>query len=194
MKLCLTKINKSYSTKKVLQDFSATFTETVTCCIMGPSGCGKTTLFRIISGLEKPDSGSMAPTAQNLRAALAFQENRLLENLTAVENIRLVTGKTLTDSEILKSLMRLLPSGAMSQPVSEYSGGMKRKVAICRALLAVSDVVILDEPFNGLDEDSKTQAAAYILEMTQQKILLFSTHQDSDANLMHAKIMRLSAF
>lgn len=188
MKLILSSIHKFYSEKQVLHDFSAVFTDEHVACIMGPSGCGKTTLFRLISGLEKPDFGTISG---GMRVAYAFQEDRLLENLTALENIRLVTDKTISDATILESLTRLLPAQAMSQSVNEYSGGMKRKVALCRALLAESDIVILDEPFNGLDEESKAQAARYILEMTKHKILLFSTHQESDATLLQAQILHL---
>ncbi|MDD3278156.1 MAG: ATP-binding cassette domain-containing protein [Lachnospiraceae bacterium] len=191
MYLKLSHVQKAYSGKEVLKDYSFCFSSPKTYCIMGPSGCGKTTLFHLICGLEKPDAGSVESSPEKLRFSVVFQEDRLLESLDALKNIQLVTPKEVTGEQILAHLSRILPPESLSQPLREFSGGMKRRVAICRALLAASDVVLMDEPFNGLDPDSRDTTAAYIRDMTRDKIVLFSTHQESDADLLDATICTL---
>ena len=81
-----------------------------------------------------------------------FQENRLLEGYTAIENLRFALGKRYSSEALTAYLLRLLPEDALSKPVCEFSGGMKRRVTILRAILAPSEIILMDEPFTGLDE------------------------------------------
>ena len=157
---------------------------------MAPSGTGKTTLFRILLGLEQADSGQIHGI-EHMRTVAVFQEDRLLEGYTALENLRFVTGKSYTSEELLRILRRLLPEESLSKPLCEFSGGMKRRVAILRAILAPSDIVVMDEPFTGLDENTKQTAIDLILEYTKVKLLLFSTHHAEDAELLSAEIIHL---
>ena len=84
-----------------------------------------------------------------------FQENRLLEGYTAIENLRFALGKRYSSEALTAYLLRLLPEDALNKPVCEFSGGMKRRVAILRAILAPTDIILMDEPFTGLDADTK---------------------------------------
>ena len=157
---------------------------------MAPSGSGKTTLFRILMGFETPDSGQIDGLEQMTLAAV-FQEDRLLEGYTAQENIRFVTGKQYSGQEIDRILLRLLPAESLSKPIREFSGGMKRRTAILRALLAPSDFIIMDEPFTGLDTETKRNVIELIKEYTEGRLLLLSTHYEEDAELLDAELLHL---
>jgi NitT/TauT family transport system ATP-binding protein len=172
-------INKKYGDKTVLSAFSAHFAEGKTTAIMGPSGCGKTTLLRLILGLEQPDSGEIARTGDTVAAV--FQEDRLSEPLSAVANIRLVCPDM--KREAARSLLcRLgLDEGDCDKAVSTLSGGMRRRVALARAVAADAKTVILDEPFSALDAETKQTVMAFLKETLAGKTVLFVTHDEREA-------------
>ena len=182
---------KSYGNEQVLRDLSLNLASDKTYCLMAPSGTGKTTLFRILMGLEEADSGQIHGLDQ-LRIASVFQEDRLLEGYTALENLQFVTGRQHSGKELTSLLLRLLPPESLTKPVCEFSGGMKRRTAILRAILAPSDFIIMDEPFTGLDEETKLTVIQLIREYTDSKLLLFSTHTPVDAELLYAEHISLA--
>lgn len=159
-------------------------------CLMGPSGCGKTTLIRVLMGLEKADKGSIEGIG-NQRIGAVFQEDRLLENFTPEENIRIVLEKEKDRSEILRHLGCVFPNEIPKKPVRCLSGGMRRRVALVRAVMAPAEILILDEPFTGLDEETKRLTMDYLEEERRGRTLLFSSHQKSDATYLKAKIYRM---
>ena len=214
--LTLRSVTKSYDGQPVLSDLSLEFSSGTFYCMMAPSGNGKTTMFRLILGLEKPDSGvilfgtSAGNTVNNdikassgtvsksdpcrirgMRPLISavFQENRLLECYTAIENLRFALGKRYSSEALNAYLLRLLPEDALSKPVCEFSGGMKRRLSLLRALLVPFDLLILDEPFNGLDSENRKKAAALVRNRAQDKILLFAAHTQEDAALLGAEIL-----
>ena len=140
MDITLQNVSKSFGDKQVLEGFSHTFPQGELTCVMGPSGCGKTTLLSLLLGLEAPDSGEiLGMEGQKLSAV--FQEDRLCENTTPVSNIRLVN-PSLSKAEAQGMLRDLVLEGSLGQPVRTLSGGMKRRVAILRALAADYDVLL----------------------------------------------------
>ena len=155
--------------------------------ISGPSGTGKTTLLRILLGLEQPDSGSV----NRCRWSAVFQEDRLLEHLDAMENLRFVLGDALDEHRVLDLLERLGLGDVGTKKVREYSGGMKRRLALARALLAESDALALDEPFTGLDEENRERCLACIRQAAQEKPVLLVTHDSADAQGLSANIIRI---
>ena len=170
---------KAYDGKPVLRDFSLTMENGEHLCLMGPSGCGKTTLLRLLMGLERPDGGCIAGL-DGLHMSAVFQEDRLLEHLTAAENVRFVCGGLPKETEPL--LLRLgLEKESLSRPVREFSGGMKRRAAIARALLADFDVLFLDEPYKGLDADTKKAVQDAVGEYTRHKTVILVTHDPAEA-------------
>ena len=187
--IAMERLSKAYDGKPVLRDFSLRVEAGEHLCLMGPSGCGKTTLLRLLMGLERPDGGSITGL-EGLRMSAVFQEDRLLEHLTAAENIRFVCGSLPEETETL--LLRLgLEKESLSRPVREFSGGMKRRVAILRALLCDSAILFLDEPTTGLDEDNKKAVAAYIRQKAQNKTILWVTHDRKEAQSVADKIIEL---
>ena len=150
MTLTLENLQKSYGSLPVLDHCSFSFSSGRIYCLMGPSGSGKTTLFRILMGLEPADGGSIRFEPSSPEFSAVFQEDRLCETFSPVENLRFVLGKSVSREDIRRELSLLLPEESLSRPVFTLSGGMKRRTAICRAMTAHSDLIIMDEPFTGL--------------------------------------------
>ncbi len=198
MYIHLDHITKSYGALSVLDQVSLTLKQDICYCLMSPSGSGKTTLLRILMGLEQPDSGLITAECHegstpfhSLRISAVFQENRLCESFSPMENVAMVLGNCQKDIDLKKELLKLLPEECLTRPVSTLSGGMKRRVAILRAVLAPSDILLLDEPFTGLDEGTKQEVIRYILDRRAGRFLLVTTHQEEDALLLNGQIIRL---
>ena len=122
-----------------------------------------------------------------------FQEDRLIPYLSAIDNVRIVLrGKNNNNREEVRNhLLSILPDDSLDMPVSSLSGGMKRRVALARALSYPGKLIILDEPFTGLDKDTKLNVIDYILKMRNNRTLLIATHGTDDANLLGAEIIKL---
>lgn len=172
-------VTKRFGDNTVLENYSRTFPAGETTVIMGASGCGKTTLLMLVSGLLPPDSGRIASTPDAVYSAV-FQEDRLCENLTAAANIRLVTGGGRSSGEIAEALTAVGLPDCADKPVRELSGGMKRRVALVRALLADSSVLLLDEPFKGLDKATREQVVGWCRQRMKGKTAILVTHDEAD--------------
>lgn len=162
-------------------------------CLMGASGRGKTTLLRCILGLEKPDIGEIMKSDPNLSAV--FQEDRLVEFLSPVDNVLLALsgGKNRAERKALavRALAEILPQDCLYQPCRELSGGMRRRVAVCRAMLAESSAVLMDEPFSGLDEDNHSRLLQWVLREQRGRILLLSSHDPEDAEALGGNVITI---
>lgn len=186
-------LNKSYHDRPVLQDLSLSIPTGQITAVMAPSGVGKTTLLRILMGLEAADSGQVEGL-EGLRLSAVFQEDRLCANLSPVSNIRLVTGSSLSRQEILSALEQTGLSDCAGQPARELSGGQRRRVALLRALLAPWDLLLLDEPFKGLDTETRKQIMDYVLLHFHKKpgrTALLVTHDESEASYMAGNVFTL---
>ncbi len=183
-------LSKSFDKKTVFKDFNLTIRENNITCIMGPSGCGKTTFLRILAGLETADGGTITGINKK-KISFVFQENRLCEEFSAFSNVSLVTGKSVEARKIEEAFSALGITEIRNKPVSTFSGGMKRRVAIIRAILFDSDVLILDEPFKGLDTDLKITVMEYVKNQTKNKTVICVTHDADEARMLSGKIVML---
>ena len=172
-RLVLDSVSKSYGEQMVLQKLCAKYEAGRIYYLTSPSGSGKTTLFRILSGLEEADAGRVLLPIADFRYSMVFQEDRLCEEYSAVRNVEMVTGDRMLARE---ALLQLLEPEALNKPCSQLSGGMKRRVALVRAMECVSDCVLLDEPFTGMDAETKARAEGYIKEKQNGRILIIATH------------------
>lgn len=186
MELVIKKLCKSFDGNFVLDHVNLHLVSGNVYCLMGPSGSGKTTLFHILLGLVSADSGEVNGLNKE-RISAVFQENRLCEAFTPVENVTMVMPSSSGNNKrkAREALKRLLPDESLDRPASTLSGGMKRRVAIIRALTVPFDMVIMDEPFTGLDEETKQQVITYIKEQSAGKLVLISTHQEEDVQLLN---------
>ena len=172
-------VSKSFDGKEVLKDFNLNIEEEHSYIITGPSGCGKTTLLRLILGLETPDKGTVKLLGDYkypfINSGTVFQEDRLCEEYDAVTNVTMVSKKVFKET-VTQELLQLLPEDAIYKPVKELSGGQRRRVAIVRACAIPSDILIMDEPFTGLDDESRKKAIAYIRDKQGSGALVITTH------------------
>lgn len=175
-------LTKSFDEKKVIDNLSVVLKEGRTTTIMGTSGCGKTTFAMILLGLLKADSGSVKGL-EGKKISAVFQEDRLVEHLSAIDNIKMVMGKNPDVGEIRRHLATVELEGALvSKPTRQLSGGQKRRVAIVRALMVESDFICLDEPFKGLDVDTKQRVMEYVKKNIRGKTALLITHDMDERN------------
>ena len=119
---------------------------------------------------------------------MVFQEDRLCEEYSALKNVEMITGDR---NRAREHLLCLLEEGDITRPCKELSGGMKRRVAIARAFASQSDILLLDEPFTGLDEGTKDEVIKFLKEYRQDRFLLISTHQKEDVEKLGGILLTL---
>lgn len=195
--MCLevSEIGKSYKTENVFKNVSFKLRKGDVLAVMGPSGAGKTTLLRIIEEIEKPDSGKVIKTNIN-RIGVVFQENTLFDYSDVFTNIYYATlrkdGFFITSDSILKSIEEVWLKGYEKTRADKLSGGMKRRVALLRAMIIKPDLLILDEPFTGLDSELKDMIIGYVNRERKDRITVVVTHDREEAEKMGAKIYELN--
>ena len=183
-------IYKSFGDKQVLADFSFELLQGITC-IMGPSGKGKTTIANILAGLTGIDSGTVN-IPSGTKFSFVFQEDRLLEWESALTNVLFVTENAKkSTARAVELLTEADLENSIHKKAKELSGGMKRRVAICRALIANYDVIILDEPFKGLDVKIKPRIIDMVKNHTRGKYVLAITHDKFEADYLGGKLVSL---
>ncbi len=190
MDIIVQDLSKSFNKKMVLKNFSTVIGANKRTCVMGPSGSGKTTLLNILMGLTAPDSGTVQGVPQKKSAV--FQEERLCESFSAIANVRLVCSNDVSTEKIKEHLDRIGLKDSKCKPVIELSGGMRRRVSIVRAILAESEIIFMDEPFKGLDEETKKNVIKYVLDNTVNKTLLMVTHDPEEIETMQAELIYIS--
>ena len=181
-------LSKAYNGVPVFQAVNLEWKEDGIYCLTAPSGAGKTTFLRVLMGLEKPDCGVLEGL-KGRRIGAVFQEDRLCPNLNAAANILLVD-PVRRGEELRQELLCLLPQESLEKPVSEYSGGMRQRVSLLRALLSRGEVLLFDEPFNGLDTESRRAAIEYVQRRREGRMLLFTTHHEEEAQALGACMLR----
>lgn len=177
------KVNKAFGDKRVLVDNSITFEAESKTAIIGSSGRGKTTMARLLVGLELPDGGEIN-FSEDPRISYLFQEDRLFPWLNVYDNMALGM-KNLDDEAIIEMAQNLEIKEVLYKMPDELSGGMKHRVALGRTFLADSNLMILDEPFRGLDQDLKVRIVDRLWEkMVSGKTVIVITHSREDIELL----------
>lgn len=188
--LTLDRVDFQYGNAPILQSVTHSFLDGGVTVITGASGIGKTTLLYLLAGLKKPSTGKLTNDSSSM--AVVFQEPRLFPWMTALDNVSVVC----RDPSLARSyLSRLFPEdpSVFDKYPSELSGGMKQRIAIARALASSPDLLLLDEPFKGLDPQTKERTAAIILDTMQNKTCILITHDEEDLSFADEHL-RLEGF
>ena len=186
MPIVISGLSKAFGEKQVLENFSCTLPAPGLTALMGPSGVGKTTLFRILLGLEKPDSGVIFGM-EGKTLSVVFQEDRLFPDLTVLQNAE-VAG---TNGEAW--LARLGLQSELSAYPQSLSGGMRRRVSIARAICRNGDVFLLDEPFQGRDRERKRDVMEIFRQLKKEKPVLLITHDPEEADFLADQVLFLGS-
>jgi len=185
MPIVLQQIVKSYGQSVVIDRLDLTLPSEGIICLTGPSGCGKTTLIRLVTGLEKQDAGIISGV-EGKTFSIVFQEDRLLPWLTAAENLDLVLHKSVSNR-----YLDLVQLGEDSHKYpGELSGGMRRRVALARALAYESDVLVLDEPFKGLDENLRESMIELVRNERRNRLVYLITHDAYEAKRLADQVLQ----
>lgn len=182
---------KSFDDQLVFSHLNMHIEEGERICLMAPSGSGKTTLLRILLGLESYDSGTLInPHTSSM--AVVFQEDRLCDALSAVDNVALVCKPGVSRRSLRAMLCEVLPNEVLDKQVAYLSGGQRRRVALVRAFACDAHLLVLDEPFSGLDSETRSEVAQFMLRHQNNATLLVSTHGEHDHVSLHARVIRLN--
>lgn len=186
-------LSKNFGALVVVRDASFSLESGQLICLLGSNGAGKTTLMRVASGLLSPDEGkfyldgteiSLHSAQWRRQVGLVFHKTFLYQNLTGVENLRLFSQLYQcehSDKELLQAIERVGLKSAANRLVRIYSRGMQQRLTIARALLHEPRVLILDEPFTGLDKDGSRVLMELLAEVKLQGSMVLITSHDPGA-------------
>lgn len=196
MKLEIQGLTKLFGQLTVLKDVNSSLQSGELVTLLGSNGAGKTTLLRILSGLLSFDQGSFFLDSKPIslqssdwrkHVGLVFHKTFLYQNLTGLENLRFTAQlyhQNQTNDHLLATLERVGIRRAADRLVRTYSRGMQQRLTIARALLPNPSVIILDEPFTGLDKDGTHTLLALLANLKQSgSMILMTTH---DPQTTHA--------
>jgi ABC-type nitrate/sulfonate/bicarbonate transport system ATPase subunit len=205
--LDLQDISIAYGDKMAIRDIGLRIGEDEFVSIIGPSGCGKSTLLHVLAGLKSPQSGRIAyrsvdvtgEVGKRLRTGYVFQDHRLLPWRTVRRNIEIAmhsagVPKSEWDGRIRKYLALLQVSDHVDAFPMNLSGGQRQRVSIARALAVEPDLILMDEPFSGLDEVTGRTIRVELDSMRQTSATptLFVTHSIREALYLSDRILVLS--
>jgi len=203
--LSLNDVSKSYTAitgevVEAIRGVSFDLHEREVLTLVGPSGCGKSTILRLIAGVEKPSSGSIERRAAGGKFVVGyiFQDSSLMRWRTVYGNIKLpmeILGKKGAEAKISELVKLINLEGFENAYPIELSGGMQRRVAVARALVHDPSVLLMDEPFTGVDEITKeilqTELNFVIRSLKMTGVLV--THDIDEAVYLGDRILVLSA-
>lgn len=203
-RLVVSGVSCRFGVTQALRDIDLTATRGEFIAIVGPSGCGKSTLFNVISGLEKPTTGSVAidgqvVTGETGHVGYMLQKDLLLPWRTVIGNITLgaalTRGVTRADQEAAAALATRYGLGDfLDHYPHALSGGMRQRVAFMRTLALGKDVLLLDEPFGALDSQTRLDMQMWLLDVCRDlaATILFVTHDVDEAIFLADRVIVMS--
>ena len=186
-------VTVSFEGTEVLSDVNLVVGAGERACLSDPSGSGKTTLLRLLAGILKPDEGAVTVGPEEAPATVSVmsQETHLLEPVSAVGNVAFLAGEWLDEADIRGLILEVLGPDELDRPVSELSGGQRRRVELVRAMARPSGMVLLDEPFVSLDASSAASSADFVMRHLRGRTLVVASHLAGTAALLDARELAL---
>lgn len=190
MKIELRNVSKKIKNEQILNNISIEFETGHIYGLSGRNGSGKSMLLKTICGFIKPDNGEVIVNNENIyknnsfpKDTRAMFDNSLyLSDLTGYENLELLSKiqNKITEKDILNTLKDVLLYDVKDKKFSQYSLGMKQKLGIAQVLMENPSIMIFDEPFNGLDNESAEKIRKILLKNKKNKIIIIATHVKED--------------
>lgn len=165
----------------IFQNLNLTIDPKEITVLTGKSGSGKTTMLRILAGLEKPSKGKIE-IPQDIQIGMMFQESRLMPWLNCEKNVTLgIKNPNNFETDNILKLVGL--QGFEKAYPSQLSGGMKQRVALARTLIRKPDLILMDEPFSSLDEETKNKMQDEVMKICAKSKsgIIFVTHDMKEA-------------
>jgi ABC-2 type transport system ATP-binding protein len=178
-------VSKCYKRTSALRDINLSIEKNTIVGIIGGNGAGKTTLFRVISGVTKPDSGEVIFGGEDKkRVGALIEKSNLFSGMTGLDNMRYYGRMSgITDEEKLKELLDVMGlTKHENKKVYSYSTGMKQRLGIAVSLIGNPELLILDEPFNGLDEQGTNELEKLIFSLKEKQglTIMISSHMTEE--------------
>ncbi|MCD8144002.1 MAG: ATP-binding cassette domain-containing protein [Oscillospiraceae bacterium] len=188
-------LHKSFGQEEVLKGIDRTFEAGMIHGIVGNNGSGKTVLMKCICGFLRPDRGRVLVQGQEVgrdvdfppRMSIIIETPGFLPNLTGLKNLKLLASlnRIVGEREIRAAIERVGLDPDLKKPVSKYSLGMRQRLGIAQAIMENPDLLILDEPFNGLDKHGAAQMRELICSLrTEGKTILLASHNQTDIDAL----------
>lgn len=170
--------------ENVIRDFSFTAEKGERICLSAASGDGKTTVLKLIAGLLSPEGGKIDT---NGKIGMAFQSDVLFPWQTALQNV-----KNVCDEQTAVTWLDAFGLGSdLNKKPDELSGGMRRRVSLARAVGFEPDILLLDEPFNGLDKECKQKIMKLIAKHFSSRVIVFTTHDRNEQECFATRVIEL---
>ncbi len=190
----LVNVSKTIRSNVVLKNINYSFEEGQCVVITGHNGSGKTMLLRMICGLISPDTGEVKQT-KDYKYGVIIETPSFLENETALYNLEFLASlnKSINTAQILNYLQMFSLLDVKDKKVKTFSLGMKQRLALCQALMENPDVILLDEPFNALDEENLTTVCNLIAKCKRDgKIIIIAAHGNVPETCGVDKVIKMS--
>lgn len=195
MKIEIKKINKSFKNNKILTDVNMTFESGKIYGLVGKNGSGKSVLLKILCGFYSMDSGKIYLDEQDIFAKYDYLPNArclierpdFLPNLSGFKNLSLLASiqNKIKNEDIIDTLKKVNLYNEKDKKFSDYSLGMKQKLGIAQVLMENPKIIILDEPFNGIDTESIIKIRNILLDLKKEdRIIIIATHNQDDLDLL----------
>lgn len=191
MKIELKNVTKKYKNNIILEDVSVTFESSNIYLLIGENGSGKTTLLKLICGYINPSCGDIIFDDKKLNKDIEIPNSigclienpSFIPNLSGYKNLKLLADikKKINKEDIENTLKIVSLYEEKDKTYYKYSLGMKQKLGIAQAIMENPDIIILDEPFNAIDRQSKEKIINFLIEQKENgKIIIISTHLNDD--------------
>lgn len=195
-------VSKRFKGVQVLNDISLSIEKGTICGLIGLNGSGKTVLMKTICGFLLPDSGEILVRGEKIGKDRDFPENigiiietpsfsQFISGFKNLKNLASIQNKV-TDTEIRSVMKRVGLDPESKKWVSKYSLGMRQRLGIAQAIMEEQDILILDEPMNGLDKEGMTNVRKLLLDLKEQgKTILLASHNMQDIEILCDRVYEI---
>lgn len=195
-------LKKTFNEEEVLKGITCEFARGETHAVIGNNGSGKSVFFKCICGFMEPTEGHIIVDGKEVGKDVDFPESigviierpGFLSTLSGFKNLQLLSKirNTITDKQVKETIRKVGLDPSSKKAVSKYSLGMRQRLGIAQAIMEDPEMLILDEPFNGLDKEGVKEIREIIMELKQQgKTIFLTSHNSEDIEVLADKVWEM---